>query len=144
MTKPLTKPFFLTGLHNFFFVAGITGCLICLQAIFHQWYFECEIRIFSIELVCQQPLNNRCQYKYIGQYKDGTLSQVDLAYMLRRDELAIGDSVKKNKFSLVYQLNGKKMFWEFISHYLIILFFSLLALGLWRYLTLEQVIPKVK
>jgi hypothetical protein len=138
----MRKPFFVTGPHNILFVAGIVGCLFFLQAIFHLWYFECEIRILSIELVCQQPLNNRCQYEYLGQYKDGTLSKVDLAYMFRRDELAIGDSVKKDKFSFEYQLNGKKIVWEFANHYLSILFFSLLVLGLWRYLTSKPATPK--
>lgn len=138
----MRKPFFVTGLHNFFFVAGIVGCLIFLQAIFHQWYFESEIRILAIELVCEQPLNNRCQYEYLGQHKDGTVSKVDLAYMFKRAELAIGDSVKKDKFGFEYQLNGEKMVWGFASHYLSILFFSLLALGLWRYLTPKPGTPK--
>ena len=131
----MRKPFFVAGLHNILLVAGIVGCLIFLQATFHTWYFECEIRILEIELVCQQPLNNRCQYEYFGEYKDGTLSKIDFAYLFGTGELTVGDSVKKNKFSFEYQLNGKKMVWEFASHYLKILFFSLLALGLWRYLT---------
>ena len=133
----MRKPFFVTGLHNFFFAAGIVGCFIFLQAALHTWYFECEIRVLKIELVCQQPLNNRCQYEYLGEYKDGTLSKIDFAYLFRTGELTVGDSVKKDKFSFEYQLNRKKMVWEFASHYLSILFFSLVALGLWRYLTLK-------
>ena len=131
----MRKPLFVTGLHNFFFAAGVVGCFIFLQAVFHQFYFECEIRILSIELVCQQPLNNRCQYGYWGKHKDGTLRKFDLSYMFRRDELSVGDSVKKEKFGFVYQLNRKKMVWGVAGHYLKILAFSLLALGLWRYLT---------
>jgi hypothetical protein len=52
-------------------------------------------------------------FEYLGQYKDGTLSKVDLAFMFRRDELVIGGSVKKDKFSFEYQLNGKKLFGNF-------------------------------
>lgn len=137
----MRKPFFVTGLHNLFFAAGIVGCLIFLQATFHTWYFECEIRILKIELVCQQPLNNRCQYEYFGEHKDGTLSKIDFAYLFGTGELTVRDSVKKDKFSFEYQLNGKKMVWGFASHYFSILFFSLLALGSWRYLTPKPETP---
>lgn len=142
---PLTmrKPFFVTGPHNIVFVAAIVGCLICSAALFHQWYFESEIRILAVENACEQPLNNRCQYEYLAEHKDGTLSRISFdIYMFRKDELAVGSSIKKSKFSFEYQMNGRKMAWGFAGHYLKILFFSLLALGLWRYLTPKPEIPK--
>lgn len=135
----MRKPFFVTGSHNILLVASIVGCLIFLAAVFHQLYSDYEIRILAIENVCEQPLNNRCQYLYLVEHKDRTLSKISFdIYMFRKDELAVGNSIKKDKFSFEYQLNGNKMVWGFASHYLSILFFSLLALGLWRCLTPNQ------
>ena len=133
----MSKPYFVGGLHNVLFAAGIGGLLICACVIFRQWFLECDIQISAIDLVCQYPLNNRCGYEYLGVDKKGVFSKVDLAYTFRRDELAMGDLVKKEKFSFTSQLNGRGVVWEFEVQYLAGLVLSLLVLGLWRILTLK-------
>lgn len=129
----------MKGPHNILFVASIVGVLFFLAALFHQLCFEYDFKILAIEIKCEQPLNNRCIYEYSVESKDGFLGKIELdGYMFRSEELVVGNSIKKNKLSFEYQVNGKKMVWGFGSRYLMILFFSLLALGLWRYLTPKQ------
>jgi hypothetical protein len=130
------KPFLVKGPHNVLLVAGLVGGLFFLGALFQQLFFEYDFRIMAIELKCQQPLNNRCIYEYSVMRKDGSLSKVELdGYMFRREELAVGNSIKKNKFSFEYQVNGERMVWGFADYYLWILLLSFCTLGLWRYLT---------
>lgn len=134
----MKNPLFVSGPHNLFLGAGIAACLISIQAIFHQWHSDYEFRILAIDQVCQQPLNNRCQYEYTAQHKDGTISKVDFVYMIERKEVEVGNSIRKEKFQFEYILNEKNMAWSSARHYLSVLFFGILALGFWRFLTMKK------
>jgi hypothetical protein len=114
VTNAMRKPFFLKGPHNILLVAGIVGCLFLLKVLFDQLYSEYDFKILAIELNCQQPLNNRCTYEYSVKRKDGSLSKIGLSgYMFRSEELVVGNSIAKNKFSFGYQVNGEKSTWGF-------------------------------
>ena len=128
---------FVAGVHNVFLAACAAGCVIFLQGVSHQWLFECNVKIVAINYVCQQPLNNRCQYEYIGQGRNGAVGTVDFNYMAGRDQLAESDWVTKEKFGFDYRLNGQKMTWRSWSYYLRILFFGVISLFVWRYLTVR-------
>ncbi len=131
------------GPHNIFFVAGIIGFLICLEGLFCELYFDYDIRILGVQLICEQPLNNRCFYQYLVKQGDGTLNRVKFhGYMFRDNELVVGNTIKKDKLSFEYQVNGSKVSWEFAGHYVTILLFSVLVFALWRRLTPRPMAPK--
>jgi hypothetical protein len=132
----MRKPFFVSGPHNLLFVAGIVGCLICLRGVFLQLTYEYDFKVLAIGLKCQQPLNNRCVYEFSVMLKDGSVDEIQLeGYMFRHEEVAVGNTIKKGKFSFGYQVNGKRMNWAFAVNYLWVFLFSLSALGLWRNVT---------
>jgi hypothetical protein len=135
----MNKSFFVQGPHNILLMAGILGCLMCIPALLNQWYFDSEVRILAIENVCQQPLNNRCQREYLVEHKDKTLSKISSSFFsFKSDDLAVGDSLTKHRFSFGYQVNGKAPTFGYTRRDSAILFLSLLALGLWRYFSLRK------
>lgn len=141
----MRKQLFIKGPHNILFVAGIVGLLFFLGALFNQLNFECDFSILSIETKCQQPLNNRCIYEYSVKSKSGLLSKIGLdGNLFVSEDLAVGKSIQKNKFSFVYQVDGKRTNWTFANYYLGIFFISILAFGLWRYLTFKAVLKEIK
>lgn len=110
-----------------------------LSAIFNQLNFECNFSILAIDIKCQQPLNNRCIYEYSVKNKDDLVRKIELdGNMFGTEDLAVGKSIQKEKFSFEYQVDGKKMVWRFANYYFWILSFSAMAFGLWRYLTLRR------
>jgi hypothetical protein len=136
----MKKPFFSKGPHNILFAAGIVGCLFFLEALFHQMYLEYDFRVLAIETKCEQPLNNRCIYKYSVKHKDGSVSKVELdGYLFREEELAVGNSIKKEKFSFEYLVNGERTVWGFANYFLLIFFASISSLWIWRHLTTKRI-----
>ena len=132
----MRKPFFVTGPHNVLLAASIVGCLFSFDGVISTFRVDYDIRIMEVKSVCEQPLNNRCVFQYSVEQGNGTLNKINLpGYMFRDSELAAGNKIKKSRFSFEYRVNDKLVSWGFVGHYLTILALSLLALGLWRYLT---------
>ena len=132
----MRKPFFVTGPHNALLVAGIVGFLFFFDGIISAFNVGYDMRILEVQPVCEQPLNNRCVYQYSVEQGNGTLSKIKLpGYMFSDSELAVGNKIKKSRYSFEYQVNEKLVSWGFSGHYLTIFVLSLFALSLWRYST---------
>ena len=132
----MNKPFFSSGLHNILLAVSILGFGICFEALFHQMFIAYDLKILAIENVCEKPLNNRCQYEYSIRNSDGISHKMSFGiYRFMDDELVVGNSIDKKKFSFKYKVNGKEKIWPFAGRYIVILLASLSMLALWRNLT---------
>ncbi|MEP6633649.1 MAG: hypothetical protein ABJA62_05510 [Luteimonas sp.] len=129
----------ISGFHNILLVIGVVSLFFIAEAFIHQWLLTCDAVIVKVSLVCEQPLNNRCQYEYIGRNESGDLSKIELGFTVNEDEVRPGDAIKKDKFGLKYYFNGRRHEWQFSSFYVQIFLLSLFSFFLWRYLTVRQI-----
>lgn len=97
-----------------------------------------DFKILAIENVCEKPLNNRCQYEYLIKNRDGISHKMSFSiYRFEDDELVVGNSIEKKKFSFKYKVNGNEVNWPFAGRYIVFLLTSFSMLALWRYLTIS-------
>jgi len=128
---------FVKGLHNVLLFLGVVGILLCVHGLYCEMFLDYNMRIMGIQIVCEQPLNNRCRSLYSIQRTDGTQETITTLYgsMFRDSEIVPGNTIKKAKFSFEYEVNGEKVGWAYAGHYLLVLLLSLIAIGLWRWFT---------
>ena len=123
---------FVKGAHNLLLYIGVAILGLCLYGVLNVFWTGLDAQVLARESVCEQPLNNRCQYLYTLRKPDGEqLKTAMSAYIFDASDLAIGNYLKKNKFSFGYEVNGQKKSWPFFLHYLYLLLVSVFALGLW-------------
>jgi len=127
----MPKKLFEVGPHNILLGVGLIGCLIFCYGVFDVLWSELDVRIVKKETVCEQPLNNRCRYQYLVEH-DGQHQSISVSgYVFDPEDLVVGNSVKKGRFSFQYKVNGYTKTWPFAADCIGILLFSFLALGLW-------------
>ncbi len=120
------------GFHNVFLVIAIIMLGVSFNSTQKMFLFECNDKIVSKELVCEQPLNNRCQFIYTLVSNEGQETKTDLLdYALQNTEAIVGNKIAKPKFSFSYQVNGEKKYWSYWPWVLKIFIPGLVFLRLW-------------
>jgi len=128
----ISKQYFETGPHNILLFFSIIGFLIFLYATFNAFSSQLDIRIVSRETVCAQPLNNRCRYQYTVKETDGRQGPLLVSgFVYDADDLIAGNSIRKERYSFQYEVNGHPKFWPFATSVGGILLLSIAALALW-------------
>jgi hypothetical protein len=111
-----------------FLILGAVLVMMSGSEIYGRGSIEIEGKIINREVVCQQPKNNRCVTNYLISSGSGQNQSVYSAgpmdESLSRD-LLIGTTLKKRKWALVYEADGK-----IVDDFPIIFYSGLLAIGL--------------
>ncbi|MFA7061101.1 MAG: hypothetical protein WC156_09805 [Pedobacter sp.] len=102
---------------------GITGHFIWLKT---------DFTITSVELICEQPLNNRCVSHYLGVTKEGlVIDFVPLAFEFYEGELLAGSHVEKKRFLITYTINSNLKHWQYWPGQLIRFIGGMVCIFLW-------------
>jgi len=127
---------FVEGLHNAIFIASAVGILFSTISLITHIFSEFDFTVLKIETICEKPLNNRCVDHYSVINKNGASVDLTLsAYKLRPNEVVVGNSLKKDRFSLEYWVNGKKVQWEYFFLHIMVITMSVLCFIWWQYLS---------
>lgn len=122
-----------SGYHNYFLVIAIYTGFVFFQNVAQYFLTDYDVLITKIDLVCQQPLNNRCNYEWIGKEANGETKIVDLSSFSAERVITVGDYINKKKFSLNFQLNGNDQGWSSGYYYLKFLIASVVSFIIWLY-----------
>ena len=136
----ISKLCLVKGKHNILLVIGYFCLFFSYDITYYSIFVDYDFSVLSKEYVCEQPLNNRCEYEFLISNKNGDVNKSNLiTFVFNLDELAIGNSLKKSKFSFKYYINGTKFTFGLYQYFWFTCFFSgLLILGLWCYLTCKK------
>lgn len=128
------------GKHNILLVIGFFCLFSSYDITYYSIFLDYDFRVLSTKYVCEQPLNNRCGNEFLISNKNGDVNNSSvIAFPFNLDELAIGNYIKKSKFSFMYYANGTKFTFGLYQYFWFTCFFSgLLILGLWCYLTCKN------
>ena len=132
----MKKIIYVEGLHNAFFVVAVVGTIFTLVSLVAQFYATFDFVILKIDRICEQPLNNRCVDHYLVKRKDGGYETLTpSAYKFRESELVTGNSLKKNRFALRYEVNGRSVRWDYFTLHVMGIGLSGLIFVWWQYLS---------
>jgi hypothetical protein len=127
-TQKIVNPFIA------FLIFGAILVLMSCSEIYGRALIEIDGIIINKEVVCQQPNNNRCVTNYLlrpvfgesqSSYSAGPTDQ-----SLSRD-LPVGTKLKKKKWGLNYEIDGKVVDDFPIFFYAGLLVIGLLSIGIW-------------
>jgi hypothetical protein len=111
---------------------GVFGVVLTTALVFHYVLLAVDGKIISTFLVCEKPYNNRCDTNYLLRTRDGMkITFHPVAYEFPRAELDIGTVIRKDKWSLSYEINDKVKWWSFYWDHIIHMVLSCLALSMW-------------
>lgn len=122
----------------------IVVVMACLE-IYERASIEIDGLIVGSEVVCQQPKNNRCVTKY--QFK-GVVDKAQFEYSAGPTEsslphdLAMGASVKKHRWELTYEIDGKPVDDFPTLFYVGLVAIGLFAVGIWGIKVRHDARPK--
>ena len=135
----MSKHLFKNGYHNLFLAAAIFCSFVFFEELSNDLLSSYDMKILKVELVCEQPLNNRCDYQYWVQGNEGKNSRIQInGNLFGFDELVAGNTIKKNKFSFAYEVNGQESKSKSVTYLFRILLVILVLLSVWRYLTPQE------
>jgi hypothetical protein len=130
--RKVKRRFFISGIHNLFLFFGVAGLILTVGLAVHFILLRGDFVIVSHGLVCEQPLNNRCQYEFQVRMKDGTLGTFSpLANGVSLEKLTDGSSLAKERFSTTYSIDGVVMKWDGGWALTVYAAISAVLLGLW-------------
>lgn len=135
----MRKIIFVEGLHNVFFLVATILAILSIVSLVAQYYAAFNFVILKIDRTCEQPpLNNRCVDHYLVKRKDGSSETLmPSAYKFRESELVVGNSLMKEKFSLDYWVNERKVQWAYLTLHLVGIALSFILFVWWQYLSKE-------
>ena len=119
-----------------FLIVGIILVVMSGSEIYGRASVEVNGKIVNKEVVCQQPNNNRCVANYLISSDLGKNQSIYSAgptdQSLLRD-LPVGTVLKKKKWELVYEVDGKTIDDFPITFYVGLIAIGLFAIGVWIY-----------
>lgn len=102
------------GLHNIFIVIAVFMLQISYKNTSEMFLSEYNGKIVSHELVCEQPLNNRCVPAYTLINNEGQQStSSQFISGVPSVETVVGNHITKTKFSFSYKVNGVEKYWNY-------------------------------
>jgi hypothetical protein len=132
----MRKSLFADGLHNIFGIAGVMGLIFTIASFSQHLWSEIDGVVQSKQVVCEQPLNNRCTEVYVIRTPDGSSRSLELSgYGFRSEEFEVGKQIRKEKFELAYVVDGKRVDWRYAAGHLTAGLLSVLILAWWGFLT---------
>jgi hypothetical protein len=134
----MKKSIWKSGYHNYFLIIAIYTGFVFFQNVSKYFLTDYNVLIIKIDLVCQQPLNNRCNYEWIGKEINGETKAVDLSAFCEENVIAVGDRINKKKLSLNFQLNGNDQGWPGGYFYLKFLIASVVSFIIWLYFVFKR------
>jgi hypothetical protein len=119
--------------------AAILMVAVFAYGLYGELAYSYDFRVLAVGVVCEQPLNNRCENEYAVANSDGTSIKLRSHRLTAfdSDDLRVGNAVKKKQFSFEAEVNGTKQYWPQATYYLAWLACGCFALVLWRFLTLK-------
>jgi hypothetical protein len=123
---------FENGAHNFLFAFAFIGIFFCIYITAKMFLLDWDIKIIQHDLVCVEPLHNRCSMKIVTQDRDYVLNKISVFILLfDSDTLSVGNTIEKKGFSFSYKVNGEQRFWKHWTTIFKILLLSFIFLKLW-------------
>jgi hypothetical protein len=123
---------FENGLHNIFIVIAIFMLHISYKNTSEMFLSEYNGKIVSQELVCEQPLNNRCVHAYSLINNEGQQStSSQFISGVPNVETVVGNHITKTKFSFSYKVNGVEKYWNYWFLELKLFISGIILLMLW-------------
>jgi hypothetical protein len=94
--------------------------------------FDWNVKIQSQELVCEQPLNNRCVTVFTFTDNSGNQIKTSLfIYLFGPEKLLVGDHIEKDRFTFGYKINGIEKFWGHWETILKFFMAGIILLAVW-------------
>lgn len=124
---------FVDGPHNVLLYGASVGIIAASLFTGNAFVTAYNFSVLSSELVCEQPLNNRCVTRYKVKDVGSSLTRdyEPSGYLFRSDDLNNGNQVLKQPFSFSYFINGEERHWIYGSTMLVDLLVSVVALAIW-------------
>jgi hypothetical protein len=124
---------FIAGPHNVLLYGACIGIVVASLFTGYAFVTADNFSILGSELICEQPLNNRCvtRYKVIDAGSSLTRNYEPSGYLFQSDDLETGNQVLKQPFSFTYFINGQERRWNYGFVMLIDLLLSVVALVVW-------------
>jgi hypothetical protein len=128
---------FVDGLHNILLYGATVTTAWAVLATGNAFVTGEHFNILNSELVCQQPLNNRCRTNYSVRDAGSSLARTyePEGSLFSAGELKTGNEIQKARFSFSYLVNGQAKHWAYGYDILVALLSSIVALTIWYRLT---------
>ena len=108
------QPFYVSGPHNIGYLFAIVPWIFITVGTCSHWLSGGDFTVLARQEQCEQPLNNRCSYRYQFQKSDGQRYESDVGFPMFGGDFetyAIGNSIEKKRFTLAYTVNGHQVAW---------------------------------
>ncbi|MFS2035285.1 hypothetical protein ACEN8I_14790 [Polaromonas sp. CT11-55] len=124
-----------------FLILGLMFLGMACSEIYGRASIEADGLIVGREVVCQQPKNNRCATNYLlKRTADNSLYSYSAGPVDQSlsSELGVGASVRKQRWHLKYEVNGKEVDDFPVLFYVSLLAIGFFAIGLWISKTINR------
>lgn len=135
----------LDEIHNIFFVVAIImlGLSIISSVLYILTVFD--FQILRTSTVCEAPLNNRCVNHFEVRDGSGIVSDfVPSGWTIPKEQLVVGNHVKKNRLSVDYSVNDVDMTWKYLNFHLILAMCGGALLVVWYLITRAMISAKTR
>ena len=117
---------------NALLIAGVVTLYMSIKPLATFYVDDYHYLITSKTLVCEQPLNNRCEYQFeLKDPKGKIVTRTLHSYIFRANELTVGSNIEKRKGSFEYSVNGKTTTWGHWRSSFILLLCTAILWALW-------------